>query len=52
MFDLKNYFEGEQLPTSVSVMAAGDHEFSNSKKEVVTVISGEMTVLLPGESEC
>ncbi|WP_017445552.1 pyrimidine/purine nucleoside phosphorylase [Gayadomonas joobiniege] len=60
MFDVNSYFdgkvksiafEGEQLPTTVGVMAAGDYEFSTSKKEVMTVISGEMTVLLPGETE-
>lgn len=41
-------FQGEQWPATVGVMAAGDYEFSTSQHEVLTVISGAFTVLLPG----
>lgn len=60
MFDVNEYFEGkvksiafagENLPATVGVMAAGDYEFSTSKKEVMTVVSGALTVQLPGDSE-
>lgn len=60
MFDVNEYFDGkvksiafagEDLPATVGVMAAGDYEFSTSKKEVMTVISGALTVQLPSESE-
>ncbi|KUM54701.1 pyrimidine/purine nucleoside phosphorylase [Rheinheimera sp. EpRS3] len=41
-------FQGEQLPATVGVMAPGEYEFGTSKDEVMTVISGALTVLLPG----
>jgi hypothetical protein len=41
-------FQGEQLPATVGVMAAGDYEFGTSQHEVLTIISGALTVLLPG----
>lgn len=44
-------FQGEALPATVGVMAPGEYEFSTSQKEVMTVISGELTVMLPGETE-
>lgn len=44
-------FQGERLPATVGVMAAGDYEFSTSQKETMTVVSGVLTVQLPGESE-
>ena len=42
-------FQGPSLPASVGVMEAGEYEFSTSKKETMTVISGRMKVQLPGE---
>jgi uncharacterized protein YaiE (UPF0345 family) len=57
MFDVNEYFDGkvksiafkgEQLPATVGVMAAGEYEFGTSQKEVMTVISGELIVKLPG----
>ncbi len=60
MFDVNEYFEGkvksialqgETLPATVGVMAAGDYEFGTSKKEVMSVISGALTVLLPQASD-
>ncbi len=44
-------FQGEALPATVGVMAPGEYEFSTSQKEVMTVISGELTVMLPDETE-
>lgn len=41
-------FQGEQLPATVGVMAPGNYEFGTSQHEVMTVISGELTVKLPG----
>ena len=57
MFDVNNYFEGkvasiafqgEKLPATVGVMAPGDYEFGTSQKEYMSVISGALTVKLPG----
>ena len=57
MFNVNQYFDGkvasiafngEQLPATVGVMAPGDYEFDTSKHEVMTVISGALTVRLPG----
>jgi len=42
-------FQGEQLPATVGVMAPGDYEFGTSQHEVMTVISGALQVLLPGQ---
>ncbi|HRF87698.1 MAG: pyrimidine/purine nucleoside phosphorylase [Cellvibrionales bacterium] len=41
-------FQGEQLPATVGVMAPGDYEFGTSQNEVMTVVSGKLTVKLPG----
>lgn len=43
-------FKGEQLPATVGVMAAGEYEFGTAEREVMTVISGALTVKLPGSS--
>lgn len=57
MFKINQYFEGkvasiafqgEQLPATVGVMAPGNYEFGTSQHEVLTVISGELRVKLPG----
>lgn len=44
-------FEGEALPATVGVMAPGEYEFSTSQKETMTVVSGVLTVQLPGEDD-
>lgn len=44
-------FQGEQLPATVGVMAPGNYEFGTSQREVMTVISGALTVKLPGASD-
>jgi uncharacterized protein YaiE (UPF0345 family) len=60
MFKVNQYFDGkvmsiafagDQLPATVGVMAPGDYEFGTSQHEVMTIISGELSVLLPGQSE-
>jgi purine/pyrimidine-nucleoside phosphorylase len=57
MLQVNEYFDGKvksiafqtkTLPATVGVMAAGEYEFSTSQKETVTVVSGELTVKLPG----
>lgn len=56
MFKVNNYFDGkvtsiafqgEKLPATVGVMAPGEYEFGTSQKEVMTVISGALVVMLP-----
>ncbi len=44
-------FQGEQLPATVGVMAPGDYEFGTSQREVMTIVSGALTVKLPGASD-
>ena len=60
MFKHQQYFEGnvaslafqtETLPATVGVMAPGEYEFGTSEKETMTVISGALTVKLPGSND-
>ncbi len=60
MLDVNEYFDGkvksigfatESLPATVGVMAPGDYEFATSEREVMTVVSGALTVKLPGQDE-
>lgn len=60
MFKINQYFNGQvasiafqtaTLPATVGVMAIGEYEFGTSQKETMTVVSGELTVKLPGNSE-
>lgn len=44
-------FQAETLPASVGVMAPGEYEFPTSQKETITVVSGALTVKLPGSDE-
>lgn len=41
-------FQTATLPATVGVMAPGEYEFGTSQKEVMTVVSGGLTVKLPG----
>jgi hypothetical protein len=43
-------FETSEGPATVGVMAAGEYEFGTSTVEYMTVTSGEMEVMLPGET--
>lgn len=60
MFDTNSYFEGKvasiafdgaEGKATLGVMEKGEYTFGTSFVEVMTVISGAMTVLLPGETE-
>lgn len=60
MLKVNEYFDGKvksigfktaTLPATVGVMAPGEYTFSTSQKEVMTVVSGALTVLLPGSSD-
>jgi uncharacterized protein YaiE (UPF0345 family) len=57
MFKVNEYFDGKVKslafetadgPATIGVMAAGDYEFGTSTLEIMTVISGLLTVKLPG----
>jgi len=60
MFQTNEYFEGkvksvayenESGKYTIGVMADGEYEFGTSSNEEMTVVNGELIVLLPGESE-
>lgn len=43
--------EGGELPATVGVMAPGEYTFGTSQREYMTVVSGELTVRLPGAED-
>lgn len=60
MFKVNEYFKGKVMSmafengegrATVGIMAPGEYEFGTSTVEYMTIISGEMTVLLPGQTE-
>jgi uncharacterized protein YaiE (UPF0345 family) len=60
MFKVNEYFDGQvasigfettTLPATVGVMGIGEYEFATSQKEVMTIVSGLLTVMLPGSAE-
>lgn len=60
MFKVNEYFDGKVKsiafttpdgPATLGVMAPGEYEFGTSTVEYMTVVSGIMTVKLPGEAE-
>jgi len=44
-------FKTATLPATVGVMVPGEYEFGTSEKEVMTVVSGALTVKLPDSSD-
>jgi len=57
MFKVNEYFDGtvksiaftgEEGPATVGVMAPGEYEFGTAKREIMHVVSGALTVKLPG----
>lgn len=44
-------FQGTPYSSTVGVMLPGEYEFSTGKAEIMTVISGELQVKLPGKTE-
>ncbi len=60
MFKINQYFEGkvasiafqtETLPATVGVIAEGEYTFGTTQKETITVVSGVLTVKLPGNDQ-
>ena len=60
MFKTNEYFDGKvksiafetkEGPATIGVMAPGEYAFGTSTVEYMTVISGEMNVLLPDDKE-
>lgn len=60
MFNTNDYFDGkvksiafdtEAGTSTLGVMSPGEYEFATSKHETMSVVSGSMTVLLPGTDE-
>ena len=60
MFKVNEYFGGNVAsiaftaadgPATVGVMAVGEFEFGTSQLEIMTVISGELAVQLPGRED-
>lgn len=60
MLQVNEYFEGKvksiafqtaTLPATVGVMEIGEYEFNTAKLETVTVVSGCLTVKLPGSDD-
>lgn len=57
MFKVNEYFDGKvkslafrtaEGPATIGVMAEGEYEFGTSTVEIMTVVSGALTVKLPG----
>lgn len=44
-------FQGEKYASTVGVMAPGEYEFGTGKPEIMTVVSGELVVKLPGSND-
>ena len=44
-------FQSKTLAATVGVMAIGDYEFATAQKEVMTIVSGELSVKLPDASD-
>ncbi|MBU2553285.1 MAG: pyrimidine/purine nucleoside phosphorylase [Bacteroidales bacterium] len=60
MFTVNEYFDGKVKSlgfsnkdgvVTIGIMAKGEYEFGTSSVEYMTVTSGMMNVLLPGETE-
>ena len=61
MIPVNEYFDGkvksltlktsQGLKETVGVMAPGEYEFGTSQKEIMTVVSGELVVKLPGAND-
>lgn len=60
MFKTNQYFDGKVVSiglesadgtATVGIMAAGEYEFGTATVEIMTVISGQLIVQQPGETE-
>ena len=43
-------FQGQEKPSTVGVMAAGEYVFNTADKEKMSVITGELIIRLDGET--
>ncbi len=59
MFKTNEYFDGKvksiafstkECPATIGVMAQGEYEFGTSSVEYMTVVSGKLSVKLPGSN--
>ncbi|ASF13073.1 hypothetical protein NBRGN_067_00530 [Nocardia brasiliensis NBRC 14402] len=60
MFKVNEYFDGTVKslafeaadgPATIGVMAAGEYQFGTAQREIMHVVSGALTVKLPGADE-
>lgn len=60
MLKVNEYFDGKvksigvntrTLPATVGVMSPGDYTFSTDCKEIMSIVSGELEVLLPNTKQ-
>jgi uncharacterized protein YaiE (UPF0345 family) len=60
VFNTNDYFDGKVKSiafraggdaATIGVMAAGEYEFGTSQQETMQVVSGRLTIKLPGDSE-
>jgi uncharacterized protein YaiE (UPF0345 family) len=60
VFKVNEYFGGDvasiafstaEGPATVGVMAVGEFEFGTSQREIMSVVSGALTVRLPGRDQ-
>jgi purine/pyrimidine-nucleoside phosphorylase len=60
MYKINEYFQGKVVSVAhkgsegnatVGVMAAGEYDFGTSTVEIMTIVSGQMKVKLPGEEQ-
>ncbi|EAZ99211.1 MULTISPECIES: pyrimidine/purine nucleoside phosphorylase [unclassified Marinobacter] len=41
-------FQSDALPATIGVISPGEYQFSTQQKETMTIVSGVMSVCLPG----
>lgn len=60
MLDVNEYFngkvksislQGRSFPAAIGVMSAGEYSFGTNRRELITVVCGELRVLFQEESE-
>jgi len=60
MLEVNEYFDGkaksiafqsDTLPATIGVISPGEYEFNTQQKETMTIVSGMMSVCLPGVEE-
>lgn len=60
MFKVNEYFDGKvkslgfesaEGPATIGIMAAGEYEFGTSTVEYMTITSGQLFAILPGDND-